>query len=390
MRLRVLGLLLAATIATTVARADDAGARPAERPEKQALRLVNAYRAAAGLPPVKLDAKLSKGCMEHAAYMRANRGTDAMAGLNAHTQRPNLPGATPAGAACGKAADLFPGVSDLQVAVDGWMASLYHRRPVLTPSLARIGVGYARLPDGSLMAALMFVNDKDATPARAVMYPADRQTDVPLEFGNEVPNPIPGNGRGGYPITLQFPAFDPVTAVKATFTDGKGHKVPFYLSDPEHPATSFGQYGVICVIPKVPLAASSRYTVAIDATWNGQAGHWSTTFTTLSLRAVDAADESAIAQAVGVASRVRGTVLQGGEIDGGTVFLQIGQATGKRYKMVSVMMPPAVWREVGGGAEPSTWTGKTVEVEATPVVVGKVYANLPISVAAQVRVIAAP
>ena len=31
--------------------------------------------------------------MEHANYMVQNRGTDAMAGLNAHTQRPSLPGA---------------------------------------------------------------------------------------------------------------------------------------------------------------------------------------------------------------------------------------------------------------------------------------------------------
>jgi hypothetical protein len=51
--------------------------------------------------------------MEHANYMVQNQGTDAMAGLNPHTQRPNLPGASAAGAACAKAADLFLGVSDL-------------------------------------------------------------------------------------------------------------------------------------------------------------------------------------------------------------------------------------------------------------------------------------
>ena len=50
-----------------------------------------------------------------------------MAGLNAHNQRPSLPGASAAGAACAKAADLFPRVSDLGVAIDG----MYHRRPML-------------------------------------------------------------------------------------------------------------------------------------------------------------------------------------------------------------------------------------------------------------------
>src|SRR5208282_5718748 len=99
----------------------------AEPPEEQALRQVNHYRQLARLTPVKLDPQLSAGCMEHANYMVQNRGTNAMAGLNAHTQQPNLPGASAAGAACAKAADLFPLVSDLGVAVDVWMAGMYHR-----------------------------------------------------------------------------------------------------------------------------------------------------------------------------------------------------------------------------------------------------------------------
>jgi uncharacterized protein YkwD len=122
------------------------------------LRLVNHYRQLTGLTPVKLDPQLNAGCMEHANYMVQNQGTDAMAGLNAHTQRPNLPGASAAGAACAKAADLFPRVSNLGIAIEGWMAGMYHRRPMLDPQLERIGVGYARLPDGKLTAALRFEN----------------------------------------------------------------------------------------------------------------------------------------------------------------------------------------------------------------------------------------
>ena len=85
----------------------------AEPPDEQALRLLNHYRQLAGLTPVKLDRNLSTECMEHANYMVQNQGTDAMAGLNPHTQRLNLPGASAAGAACAKAADLFLGVFDL-------------------------------------------------------------------------------------------------------------------------------------------------------------------------------------------------------------------------------------------------------------------------------------
>ena len=78
----------------------------AETPDQQVLALINARRAEVGLHAVALDPKLSQGCMKHADYMKLNRGTEAIAGLNAHTERMKLPGATPEGAACGKAADL--------------------------------------------------------------------------------------------------------------------------------------------------------------------------------------------------------------------------------------------------------------------------------------------
>src|SRR5215213_1433104 len=242
-----------------------------DAPELRVKRLVERYRAAVGLPAVTLDAKLSKGCMEHAIYMRLNKDSAATAGLDAHRQRPNLPGASAAGAACGAAADLFFGVSDLEIAVDGWMSTLYHRRPILAPTLERIGVGYAKLPDGSFMAALMFVDAQriDASAKWPVAYPADSERGVPLEFGTEVPNPVPGGARAGYPITLQFPPFDKVTGVRATLLDGRGKNVALYLSDPEHPATAFGQYGVVGLIPKLPLSPNGRYEVRVDATWSG-------------------------------------------------------------------------------------------------------------------------
>ena len=95
-------------VALLVLLTTNASQAKAEPPDEWALRLVNHYRQLAGLTPVELDQQLSAGCMEHANYMVQNRGTDAMAGLNAHTQRPSLPGASAAGAACAKAADLFP------------------------------------------------------------------------------------------------------------------------------------------------------------------------------------------------------------------------------------------------------------------------------------------
>ncbi len=353
--------------------------------EEQVVTLLNRFRSEAGVAPVELDATASKGCMEHARYMLLNKDTPAMVGLNAHKQDPKLPGATPAGAACGKAADLFPGVSDLTSAVNGWMASLYHRRPMLAPGLAKVGVGYAALPDGSLMAALMFVDAKGPGEGWPIAYPPRDLTDVPLEFGNEIPNPIPNDGSGGYPITLQYPPFDKVEDVKVTLVDGKQRAVPFYLSTPEQPATTFGQYGVICVIPKQTLRPETRYQVTITATWKGKPETRTWAFTTIALRKVDANDETALLGALGQASLVRGTVLYGGMMNAATVFLQIGKSEGGRYTMVSVLIPIAAWRELAGKAEPSSVKGKPVEVEATPRLVQNKYLNLPITLASQLR-----
>jgi hypothetical protein len=54
--------------------------------------------------------------------------------------------------------------------------------------------------------------------------------------------------------------------VSVRLVDGAGKAVPFHLSTPEQPATSFGQYGVICVIPRQRLRADTGYTVSITAT----------------------------------------------------------------------------------------------------------------------------
>lgn len=375
---------LVAVVALLVLVTHTAVAAP---PEAGALERVNAYRAAAGLGAVRIDAALSKGCMEHAQYMLKNAGTDAMVGLEAHKQRPGLPGATPAGAKCGKAADLFPGVADLGLAIDGWMAGIYHRRPMLDPGLKTIGIGYAALPDGSLMAALMF-GESTKLGAWPVRYPAADQTAVPLEYGNEIPNPIPGQGTGGYPITLQFPAFDEVTGVRAALVDAAGAKVPFHLSDPEHPATSFGQYGVVSVIPKRALAPDQRYTIRIEATWKGTAKTWSWSFRTIALRRLDANDDAAMVGAIGVPSLVRGTVSYGGMMNTATVFLQIGASKDGRYQMLSVLIPIAVWKQLAGKAAPGSFKGKTLEVQATPQLVQQKYLNLTIAEQAQLRVLA--
>ena len=150
--------------------------------------------------------------------------------------------------------------------------------------------------------------------------------------------------------------------------------------------SSFGQWGVVCLIPKVPLRPGGRYEVKVDATWNGKPGTWRWSFTTVALRPVDAHDEAAVTRAINVASTLKGTVLHGGMMaKGDAAYLQIGLGTPKRYKMVVILIPRRVWGELGGRPDP--FVGKTVEVDGTPQLYQSTYINIPITVAGQLRIV---
>jgi uncharacterized protein YkwD len=112
--------------------------------DEKILARVNAVRKAAGLSLVRLDDELSSGCQSHARYLSLNAKRPAGNGLAVHRENADLPGATPAGA---KAAEksVIAVVLDPQACVDGWMATLYHRIPILAPNLERVGFGHARI-----------------------------------------------------------------------------------------------------------------------------------------------------------------------------------------------------------------------------------------------------
>jgi len=142
----------------------------------------------------------------------------------------------------------------------------------------------------------------------------------------------------------------------------------------------------VSLIPKLPLRPESRYEVRVDATWNGKATTRRWSFTTVALRPVDANDEDAITRAINVASTLRGTVLNGGMMeDGDSAFLQIGLRTGRRYRMMVILIPRRVWSELGG--RPDWFLGRTVEVDGTPQLFNGAYIDIPITIAGQLQIV---
>jgi uncharacterized protein YkwD len=336
-------------------------------PEGRLVARVNRYRVAAGVPRVSLDPALAKGCREHAEYMKLNRGKVQLASVLAHTQDPSLPGATPDGAACGKAADLFQNVESLETAVDGWMAGIYHRVPLLSPDVERVGVGYTEVSPGRYAVALQFVWSEQLPYGPAVIYPADAATDIPIESFREDPNPIPPPTIvAGFAITVQLPPPDTLANAAATLVDAAGSPVPFWLSSPEHPASPLNdQRGLLGVIPKERLRTSTRYTATIAVTQNGRPHTWTTTFTTVARAAVDATDEAALLAAIRKPVRLRGTIQSTGQLSERDASLELAITTGGRLRRVAVEVPMSRLG-VSTRDELDALAGTAVEAEGTP------------------------
>lgn len=212
---------------------------------------------------VGIDRELSDGCRAHALYLTKNvKQLSEWPG--AHEEYPDMEGYSPAGSRAGLSSVIAPGSDGPADAIDGWIGTFYHRLPLLDPGLVRIGWGLegrvAVLDSGSLVAP--------TEQHVHVAWPAPGEKDVPRRFNAELPNPVPGadQSQWGYPVTLQFFATDPdVTMHLYAGNQRGGQEVPCHFSTPKKPTnTELAPAGAFCLIPKVPLAASTTYTVAVD------------------------------------------------------------------------------------------------------------------------------
>jgi len=258
----MLYLMLVALAAVAVEQKQD--------PEALALERINFYRKTAGLEPVANDPDLGKGCSLHAQYLVKNSNHPSVEGLGMHKEDPKFPGYSKEGETAGAASVVFP-TGDPVGAVDKWIASLFHRVPLLDPQLTKVGFGFAK---GGKWGGYVVVDsihgrmfDKKFT--EPVLFPADGQKNVPLTFAPEYPDPIPEHKEkpAGYPITVLLPGENNVKDVTATVKDPAGKEVPLYVSSPENPAAGQGQFqrNTICLIAKTPFKPSTTFTVNIKA-----------------------------------------------------------------------------------------------------------------------------
>ncbi|MEI7684358.1 MAG: CAP domain-containing protein, partial [Planctomycetota bacterium] len=266
---------------------EDDGDDGAVQANKMLARLNN-IRRQAGVPEVKLDEEISKGCRSHAKYLVVNARRPEIQGMGAHFEDDKLPGFSPEGLQAAKASVIAIGDYEPPDALDGWMATLYHRVALLEPGLSRVGFGCARGTRLGWITVLDFATGRErGERSMAVYWPVDAQTDVPLHFppGGETPNPIPEDktGRAGYPVTAFYPFKLPLVKAVGRLEDSKGQDVPCWFSSPEmhaNPKFPNHQGTTVCLIAKEPLKPQETYRVTLTGMHVGDPFKKSWTFTT--------------------------------------------------------------------------------------------------------------
>ncbi|MEQ1891846.1 MAG: hypothetical protein ABL998_04825 [Planctomycetota bacterium] len=228
-------------------------------------------------PLVAQDDELARGAAAHARYLVLNpKQQDAWP--DAHQEFPDRPGYSAEGARAGANA-MLARTSAPPEAVRQWLATFYHRLPLLDPGL--VGVGFAQ--EGELVVADVHSLVLDPSSDHVALWPMPDALDVPRAFQPELPNPVPGSDMAslGYPLTVQLFFVDETTRVtlelelwKGKPEDGK--RVVCHFLTPEAalfaelaPTNAWG------LIPERALEPRTSYTAV--ARWGQETRRWSFT-----------------------------------------------------------------------------------------------------------------
>ncbi len=168
-------------------------------------------------------------------------------------------------------------------AIDGWLASVYHRIPFTQPYWIEAGFGLT-----DRYGAMAIVTPYPDGPRTGVIYPVDGQTDVPIDFNSdwEIPDPDPDRGIVGHPISVTVSAEtasggieDPygLRLLDAVLTGPSGEEVEVMAVDPSDDPNLYTMAAMWSV---EPLEPSTEYDAVMIVEWDGGQETYVTTFTT--------------------------------------------------------------------------------------------------------------
>ncbi len=256
----------------------------ADVPAGEAVGLLNAQRAANGIPAgLSERADWSSACAKHNDYQRANGG-----GLT-HQENPANPGYTVEGAWAGQNSVLSQG--DTWRTGNPWETAPIHLMQLLAPRLTQLGVddrasyvcattwpGYAAT--GSASPVVYSYPGDGATRWR----PSERASEGPFTPGDKVGLPQPTE-TGPYLYALvdgpgSFFSVRNATQLTAASLTGPQGPVEIRTVASDHPEVGPYLPAGAMLIPVSPLQAGARYTASASFTVGGAAVSRTWSFTT--------------------------------------------------------------------------------------------------------------
>ncbi|HYG74553.1 MAG TPA: CAP domain-containing protein [Planctomycetota bacterium] len=258
-------VLLALTLLLTFSPVLHAAALTQEMMQRgqEAVARLNLYRKSLGLADVVYDATLSEGCALHAAYLNLNK-SQIEAGLDAHNEYPDRPGFTQEGKEAGENSDISYGFIGAD-AVTVWYNIYFHRSPMVSKSVTKIGYGdNPGDKTGYSIAVLRFSFYGEITE---LVTPGDKSAgNATHPETGETPPPIPNFGpTNGIPIIAYFNNFDAnrVTWVASTIT-ANGQSLAHQVVAPNKNFNTGFEGNEIALITDNPLPRSANIMVSID------------------------------------------------------------------------------------------------------------------------------
>lgn len=193
---------------------------------------VNAYRAASGLPPVTDNPSWDAGLLAHFNYLAktpASYETGQYA--SAHTENPQSPYYTQAGAQEGGRSDLYPGGvgnwTPVQL-IDGWLTAPFHAIGMLRRGLTQVAFAQGQGAAGlDVIGGLSY--PQPTTPTN-VLFPGNGMTTNLGQYaGGEYPDPLETCGWQNVSTPIGLPliamlSVAPSSSLTATLTSTDGQK----------------------------------------------------------------------------------------------------------------------------------------------------------------------
>ena len=241
--------------------------------QNQALKELNLLRAQVGVASVVQDHALAKAAQAHANFYVKHIDKYKKKGLNPHKQDKSF-GEGYTGASLGermKAAgysgppgpEVMAFSGTIKGALAGWMATVYHRLPLIDPRSSRMGFGLAK--SGKAKTEVMDFGHGAKTKPPIVVYPWPGQTGVPRSWsGNE--GPQPPKPKTGYPsgpvITARFPGGAKITSHQLLNETGASIDHVWLTSDND-PNMKMFDANTVVLYANDPVP-SGTYTVRIE------------------------------------------------------------------------------------------------------------------------------